>query len=146
MTTTALIMNNNGSHHRYSLSALDEIQRIQQEICDLMEQKQYCSRDIFCVRLALDESLTNAIRHGNRHDPSKEVQLAYHVSDDNVWLEVEDEGEGFRIEDVPDPTDPKYVDRPGGRGVHCIFNFMCEVEYNERGNRIRMRKYRANRN
>ena len=133
----------NGSCLKDSLRTLDEVDRIQAMVCELMESIGFASRDVFCVRLAIDESLNNAIKHGNRLDPSKQVNVSFRVNDDHVWLKIEDEGEGFELTKVPDPRAPEYIERPGGRGVHIIQEFMCSVEYNERGNCITMRKHRS---
>ena len=134
----------NGSYRQDSLRTLDEVDRIQGMVCDLMESIGFGSRDVFCVRLAIDESLNNAIKHGNQLDPSKNVRVAFRVNEDHVWVQIEDEGEGFEPAEVPDPRAPEYVERPGGRGVHIIQEFMCSAEYNERGNCLTMRKHRSN--
>lgn len=142
-STLALATSSNGKPQDCTLSALSEVSRVQEIVCDRMEELKYASRDIFHVRLALDESLTNAIRHGNRMDESKQVRFSFSVNEERVWMEVEDEGDGFDPAKVPDPTDPEFLDRPGGRGVHCIREFMCSVNYSDRGNRVTMQKTRT---
>ncbi len=136
----------NGSQRIEMLRALSEVPPIQETVCEWMEERGYSSRDIFCVGLAVEESLTNAVRHGNKYDSSKTVTISYHVSDSEVWIEVEDEGAGFQLQDIPDPREPDYLDRPGGRGVHCIREFMCHVQYHAPGNRVTMRKIRSHDN
>lgn len=125
------------------LRRFDEIERIQCRVLAEMEAANYSRQDIFSVQLALDETITNAIKHGNGTDPSKQVTVAFRVNADEVWIEVEDEGDGFSISEVPDPTDPEFIDRPGGRGVFFVQRFMCSVQYNDRGNRVTMRKRRS---
>ena len=127
-------------HGSFDLSTIGEIEQIQSHLCLEMESRNYPEADIFSVRLALDETLTNAIRHGNGHDPQKRVTVDCRVDDGQVWIQVEDEGDGFSLADVPDPTHPDHVDRPGGRGVFVIQRFMCSVEYNDRGNCVTMLK------
>jgi serine/threonine-protein kinase RsbW len=133
----------NGARHHDILRGLDEVDRIQAIVCELMEESGFASRDIFSVRLAIDESLNNAIKHGNQLDPSKHVRVEFDVHDDFVWIQVEDQGDGFVISQVPDPTAPDYIERPGGRGVHIIQKFMSVVEYNDRGNCVTMWKHRS---
>jgi hypothetical protein len=53
---------------------------------------------------------------------------------------VEDEGEGFNVQDIPDPCDPANLFKSSGRGVLLIYNIMDEVKYNDRGNRLTMVK------
>ena len=136
-------MSMNGDVEHISLSVLDEIEHIQSSVCAQMETLSYSKRDIFCVRLALDETLTNAIRHGHDMDPSKEVRISFLVADQHVWIQVEDQGKGFRLEEIPDPTEPEYIERPNGRGLHVIRSFMCSVQYNDRGNQVTMLKNRS---
>jgi serine/threonine-protein kinase RsbW len=53
---------------------------------------------------------------------------------------VEDEGDGFNVQEIPDPRDPDNLFKASGRGVLLIYNIMDEVQYNERGNRLTMVK------
>lgn len=97
-------------------------------------------RDEFCVRLALEEALTNAIRHGNKLDPQKKVYVRSTVRGKQITIEIEDEGDGFDPGAVPDPTTPEFIGRPNGRGVLLINSFMDEITYNKKGNRVVMTK------
>ena len=108
-----------------------------------MEAHDFPRADIFGVRLALEEALTNALKHGNCFDPAKEVRLAYRVDSSRVWLQVEDQGSGFCPDSVCDPTLPENVGEPNGRGLFFIRRYMCSIEYNETGNRLTMLKYRS---
>ncbi len=116
---------------------------IQLRIVEFLEEHDYPSHDVMGVRLALEEVLMNAIKHGNKKDPAKVVRIKYEVAKDKVWVEVEDQGDGFRPQDVPDPTLPENLERPGGRGVFLIQRFMSQVEYNPRGNQVRITKQRT---
>lgn len=135
----------NGSRQQHVLRALNELQKIQVIVSDLMESRRYDSFDIHHVTLAMEESLTNALRHGNQLDPTKEVRVEFSVRDEDVWIEIEDQGDGFRTDDVPDPTLPENLTRANGRGVYLIRTMMSSVEYNDRGNRVTMRKVRTGR-
>ncbi|HVF48787.1 MAG TPA: ATP-binding protein [Pyrinomonadaceae bacterium] len=90
--------------------------------------------------IALDEAFVNAVKHGNRNDPSKLVRITADLSPTEARFTVEDEGEGFNLRDIPDPLDPANLFKTSGRGVLLIHNIMDEVEYNERGNRLTMVK------
>src|SRR5262245_61146376 len=80
-------------------------QAVQERIVSRLEQLEYSSRDVFGVRLALEEALVNAIKHGNRMDPHKSVRVECSISSEFLRVVIEDEGAGFRPEDVPDPTE-----------------------------------------
>jgi serine/threonine-protein kinase RsbW len=60
-----------------------------------------------------------------------------------VRIEIEDEGKGFRLEDVPDPTDDVNLERPCGRGIMLMKHFLNTVEYNDLGNRVLLEKVRG---
>jgi serine/threonine-protein kinase RsbW len=90
--------------------------------------------------IALDEAFVNAVKHGNRGDRRKLVRITADLSAREARFTVEDEGDGFRIQDIPDPTDPANLFKTSGRGVLLIYNIMDEVSYNERGNRLTMVK------
>src|ERR687884_949317 len=90
--------------------------------------------------VALDEAFVNAVKHGNRNDPTKLVRITAELSSKEARFTIEDEGEGFNVKEIPDPRDPANLFKTSGRGVLLIYNIMDEVEYNERGNRLTMIK------
>ncbi len=90
--------------------------------------------------IALDEAFVNAVKHGNRNDPTKIVRITAELSVNEAKFTVEDEGEGFAVQEIPDPRDPENLFKTSGRGVLLIYNIMDEVQYNERGNRLTMVK------
>ncbi len=91
-----------------------------------LASRQYDSRFLFEVRLALEEILANAFRHGNNRDPTRTVLMYWAISDETVAFEIQDEGPGFDLGSLPDPTLPGTLDRPHGRGVWLAKNFMEE--------------------
>jgi len=90
--------------------------------------------------IALDEAFVNAVKHGNKFDTTKLVRIIAEVSTKEARFTIEDEGEGFNIAEIPDPTDAENLFKASGRGVLIIHNVMDEVHYNERGNRLEMVK------
>jgi serine/threonine-protein kinase RsbW len=90
--------------------------------------------------VALDEAFVNAVKHGNKNDPSKLVRLGAELSPTEACFTIEDEGEGFDVATIPDPRDPANLFKSSGRGVLLIYNIMDEVEYNAQGNRVKMVK------
>jgi serine/threonine-protein kinase RsbW len=90
--------------------------------------------------IALDEAFVNAVKHGNKSDPTKLLKITAELSPKEACFTVEDEGEGFDINEIPDPCDPANLFRTSGRGVLLIYNIMDEVEYNAQGNRVKMVK------
>ena len=113
---------------------------VQERIIGLMEQNAWPMRECFGVRLALEEAMVNAIKHGNRMEPEKQVFIACELTAEEITVVIEDQGEGFKPEDVPDPTEDENLENPGGRGIMLIRSFMNAVAYNDRGNRLTMIK------
>ncbi|HID11014.1 MAG TPA: response regulator [Candidatus Latescibacteria bacterium] len=95
----------------------------------------------FTIPLAIDEALLNAIEHGNKNDANKKVRVRCRITERWVEISVEDEGEGFDPSSIPDPTDPEHMTAIRGRGLFLIRNYMDEIRFNEKGNRITMLKY-----
>jgi serine/threonine-protein kinase RsbW len=101
----------------------------------------YDANIAFAVKLALEEAMTNAFRHGNKCDPCKQIHVKYDVTPERIEIEVADEGEGFEPELVPDPTLPEYIDRPHGRGIMLMRAYLDEVCYLRNGRAVRLVKH-----
>ena len=100
----------------------------------------YNDAEHFAVRLALDEAISNAIRHGNKNQPDRQLTIEYEVDDRCVCVSVADEGEGFEPRQIPDPTLDRHLERPHGRGVMLMKAYMDEVRFNEQGNCVTLVK------
>ncbi|MGE5279474.1 MAG: ATP-binding protein [Deltaproteobacteria bacterium] len=97
--------------------------------------------EIFNLKLSLEEALTNAMRHGNRLDPDRFVDVSVAVEGDRLVMKVKDEGDGFDFSRVPDPTHHENKEKPHGRGVFLIKQLMSEVTFFDNGSGIRMVKF-----
>jgi serine/threonine-protein kinase RsbW len=128
---------------KQSLRSSDEITGVIEALVAEMAAAGFPPKDLFAVRLALEEALVNAVKHGNQGDPSKEVQLRYHLTTEQLLVEVEDEGQGFDPREVPDPLDPENLERTCGRGLFLMRTYMTWVRYSERGNCVTMCKART---
>jgi serine/threonine-protein kinase RsbW len=97
----------------------------------------------FAIEMAVRESVTNAIVHGNQEDEGKSVELTLSCSRNELEIEVKDQGKGFDPATVADPTDPENLLKTSGRGIFLIRTFMDEVEWSARpegGMALRMTK------
>jgi serine/threonine-protein kinase RsbW len=120
-----------------------EISTILDDLARKMTEDGYSERDLFGVRLAMEEAIINAIKHGNQDDPAREVCIRYHVSRERVLAEIEDEGKGFDPDQVPDPLAPENIEKISGRGLLLMRAYMTFVQYNKRGNRVTLAKHRT---
>lgn len=112
---------------------------MQQRILDACEACEFDASACFAIRLALEEAISNAFKHGNGGDPEKSVQLSFRIDSVAAEFEVEDQGDGFDPGDVPDPTLDENLEVPSGRGIVLMRSFMSAVEYLGSGNRVRLR-------
>ncbi len=99
------------------------------------------------IDLAVRESVANAVKHGNKFDETKEVEIGFARLDDGFEMTVRDFGGGFEVDDIPDPTNPENLLKANGRGILFMKTFMDEVEWsaaNGGGMRVRMFKRQQN--
>ncbi len=96
----------------------------------------YDEDERFAIKLALEEAMTNAVKHGNRNDPDRHITIRYAVGPRRMVINVADEGRGFDPSSVPDPTLPERLWLPNGRGIMLMKAYMDEVTYNQKGNEV----------
>jgi serine/threonine-protein kinase RsbW len=139
----ARFMSENGSQwvlERSIPSSTDAGAELMQELLTRLEQCEWMLEHLFGVNLAVEEALVNAIKHGNREEEGKQVHVEFRLTDNRFYVRIQDEGEGFDPADVPDPTADENLERPGGRGIMLMRNFMTRVVYNSVGNEVIMEK------
>lgn len=90
------------------------------------------------IMVATLEAVNNAIKHGNRLDPGKIVDVQIDFRDKNITITVTDEGAGFKPETIPDPTLPENIEGLSGRGVFLMSKLADSVKYNKKGNSVTM--------
>lgn len=113
------------------------INRIRQKV-NLQEQ------ETFYIHLALEEALTNAVKHGNKFNPNLNVDLWVNINGNLLEMTIKDQGQGFDFRHVPDPTDKERRVLTSGRGVFLIKKIMDQVVFEEGGRQIKMLKRLAN--
>jgi serine/threonine-protein kinase RsbW len=112
------------------------------ELLAELTQLSWGEHELFGVHLAVEEALVNAIKHGNRNDGSKQVHVVLKLAEQDIRIEISDEGKGFDPAAVPDPTDEENLEIPSGRGLMLMRNFMNSVEFSEQGTHVVMEKKR----
>jgi serine/threonine-protein kinase RsbW len=119
------------------------------EVYDLilpaLQAGHFGEEDIFAVHLALEEAFINAVKHGNKMEPSKAVRVDFSIDEDKIEISMTDEGEGFDPEVIPDPRYGDNLYKPAGRGMLLMRSFMDVVEYNKKGNSVIMIRYKEKR-
>jgi serine/threonine-protein kinase RsbW len=109
---------------------ISRVEKFVEEICD----DNYIS-DIYFgnIMLAIEEAVKNAIIHGNRQDGDKQVTLTFQRKRDGLCFTIEDEGEGFNLQEIPNPLDS---DDSKGTGIFLIRSLADKVTYNQTGNKV----------
>jgi serine/threonine-protein kinase RsbW len=117
--------------------------QLQAEIERALYAQHFEEHDVFSIKLALEEALVNAIKHGNQADRTKQVHVRYHVNAERFDIHIRDEGPGFDPEEVPDPLAVENLERPSGRGLLLMRHYMSEVTFHPPGNQVSMSKLRS---
>ncbi|HTL28980.1 MAG TPA: ATP-binding protein [Tepidisphaeraceae bacterium] len=113
---------------------------VQKAILDEVDRNGYTGAAAYAIKIALDEGLINAVKHGNKLDPKKNVRVEANINSEQAEIIIHDEGVGFKRTDVPDPTAEENLEKCSGRGILLIEAYMTEVEWSDSGRRIRMIK------
>ena len=115
------------------VSTLQAAKTPEQAILRDVEGCGYCEDATFAIKLALEEAMTNAVKHGNGNDPTKRIVVRYSVTPERAVILVRDQGPGFEPAAVPDPTHPDRLPLPSGRGIMLMRAYMTEVYYRAGG-------------
>ena len=119
-------------------STREAVREIEVEVLDLVRTVRDDETALFAVRLALEEALTNALRHGNQDDASKSITVQTILHDDRIAIHIVDEGRGFDPKAVPDPTAAENLEIPSGRGLMLMKAYMSDVIYHPPGNHVEL--------
>jgi serine/threonine-protein kinase RsbW len=113
---------------------------VHRAIMDRVESCKYGEQSTFAIRLALEEGLMNAIKHGNKLDRKKTVHVEAKVTPRSTQITIEDQGKGFDRGDVPDPCAAENLLKCSGRGILLMEAYMDKVQFTRGGRRVRMVK------
>ena len=113
---------------------------VQKQILDAAEKHGFKEQCLFAIKIAVEEALVNAIKHGNKLDPAKRVIIEASISPKQAAISIEDEGPGFDRAAVPDPLSDENLEKPSGRGILLIESYMSAVSWSHGGRRVHMVK------
>jgi len=117
-------------------SDLSNIFRVENLIERLSEMLNFGDELFGNVSVCVVEAVSNAIQHGNGNDVTKLVVLDYRLKSNILIFTVSDEGSGFDLDNVPDPTLPENIENYKGRGLFLIRNLADKVTFEKKGSRI----------
>jgi len=93
----------------------------------------------FSLHTVIIESVENAIIHGNKFIKDFKVRVLIMVSSNEIFVEVEDKGEGFDMNNVPSPIEGSAIQMEGGRGIFFIKRLSTSCYTMGRGNILRIK-------
>lgn len=111
------------------------VERLIDEVVDTFNIKEDHYGNIL---IALTEAVNNAIVHGNKLDPAKEVVVRYAADGSILRFFIEDEGAGFDYDNLPDPTSPENREKPNGRGVFLMRNLADDCAFHDDGRLVEL--------
>ena len=116
--------------------------RIIESFIDNAKEKFNLNDDIYGnIMISVTESVNNAIKHGNRNIKSKNVSISLALDETQLKFVIEDEGAGFDFHDLPDPTAPENLEKPGGRGIFLMKHLADEVVFTKEGSVVELTFY-----
>jgi serine/threonine-protein kinase RsbW len=122
-------------------SLIENIRMIESFI-DNAKERFHLDEDLYGnIMIAVTEAVNNAIKHGNANNSSKNVFLSLTLHDNLLKFVIKDEGNGFNQHDLPDPTSPENLEKPGGRGIFLMKHLSDEVEFTENGKTVELSFY-----
>lgn len=127
---------------KIQIPSLAENIRMIESFIDNAKEKFQLDDDIYGnIMIAVTEAVNNAIKHGNQHDKSKNVALSLSLQDSQIKFTISDEGQGFDYKNLPDPTAPENLEKPGGRGIFLMKHLSDEVNFMEEGKVVELNFY-----
>lgn len=116
--------------------------RIIESFIDNTKEKFELNDDIYGnIMIAVTEAVNNAIKHGNLNEASKNVSLSLSLYESQIVFRIEDQGKGFDFHNLPDPTAPENLEKPGGRGIFLMKHLADEVVFLEKGRVVELTFY-----
>ena len=127
---------------KIQIPSLSENIRMIESFIDNAKDKFQLNDDIYGnIMIAVTEAVNNAIKHGNKQDKSKNVALSLSLQDSLIKFIISDEGDGFDFHNLPDPTAPENIQKPGGRGIFLMRHLSDEVSFSECGKVVELNFY-----
>ena len=119
-------------------SQIENLRVIEKAIDDISAELGLAEEAYGKIMVSSLEAVNNAIIHGNKGNEDKNVRICFSLSQKDMNVSVEDEGEGFAPGKVPDPTQPENIENLRGRGVFLMTHLSDKIEFNNKGNIVVM--------
>jgi len=116
-----------------------ELRKVESFLSGVFKEYNLTRNNFNKTLLCISEAVINSIEHGNKFDERKAVTIKLHCSDDELHVEIYDEGEGFNLSEIEDPTRQTNIKKESGRGIHIIKSLSDYIQYNHKGNSVQLK-------
>ena len=113
---------------QYLESSLNSVDQAEELALDMARKAGFDEEDLHKIAMSVRETMVNAVVHGNRYSAHKKVHVSVSQSTGRLQVIIADQGEGFELEELPDPLAEENLLRNSGRGIFLIKAFMDEVK------------------
>lgn len=120
----------NKTYEKEIASNPDLLPELEEFIIKLAKKSNLCNDKLNSLVLSFSEAASNSMVHGNKLDKNKKIKITVRVSEEKMTVIIKDEGKGFNINTVPDPTKPENILKDSGRGIHIMRSFLNDLRYN----------------
>ncbi|MFC2140124.1 ATP-binding protein [Candidatus Auribacterota bacterium] len=125
-------------YERETAAMFQEVDALDKHVRDILIEKKV-QVDHFEVQLLLREAFLNAVAHGSKSNPQKKIRCKLFYNKESIAIEVDDMGAGFdwKTKIAQTPVEPDAV---SGRGLFIMRECAEAIYFNEKGNRIFLKK------
>lgn len=120
-------------------SEFTQLQLIEQFLLEIFQEYNLDQKNFNKIFLCISEAVVNAIEHGNKNDSTKMVFVGIDFNENQLDIYVKDEGKGFNIEKIQDPTAPANIKKESGRGIHIIKSLSDGILFNSKGKFVQIK-------
>lgn len=125
-------------------SALSTVEVVEAKVTEFAQRAGFDEDTASQLAMVSREAAVNAVLHGNKKDPNKQVRARFTLTPESLTVQICDEGSGFDPSSVPDPLSPEGLLKPSGRGIFLMRAIMDEVNFRQlsHGTEITLVKHR----
>lgn len=114
-------------------SKIENLRKVEKIIDEISGEFQI-GEDVYGnILIASLEATNNAIMHGNKLDENKQVTIDFKMEGKTLLVQVDDEGNGFDYENIPDPTAPENLENVNGRGIFLMEKLSDKISFSRNG-------------
>lgn len=117
-------------------SDIAELKKVEDFIINIFNENNLERKYFNKIYLCVSEAVLNSIKHGNKNDLKKNVSIKIGFDTEKFKIQVEDEGDGFDLNKIKDPTKKRNLKNEEGRGIFIITKLSEQIEYNKKGNLV----------